>query len=123
MSGEDLIQRMKSGYDAFGRGDVDGAIALFHDDVTWTNAGNSSVSGTFHGKDEVLEMWGSLGEEFSVEPEIMTADDTHVVVISTNAIGGDKWKVADVFTFEGDKVKSYVGIEDPSHIERAFPAA
>jgi ketosteroid isomerase-like protein len=122
MAGEDLIQRMKEGYEAFGRGDVDGAIALFHDDVTWVNEGNSSVSGTFHGKDEVLQMWGRLGEEFSVEPVIMTADDTHVVVISKNSAGGDEWEVADVFTFEGDKVKSYRGIEDPAHIDRAFPA-
>jgi hypothetical protein len=85
--------------------------------------GNSSVSGTFHGKHQVLEMWGSLGEEFSVEPEIMTADDTHVVVISTNAVGGDKWKAADVFTFEGDKVKSYVASRIPFTWSGPFPRA
>ncbi len=122
MAGEDLIQKVKSAYEAFAQGDVDGAIALFADDVRWVNAGNSSVSGTFNGKDEVLEMWGKLGEDFSVEPKFMTADETHVVVISRNATGGDEWEVADVFTFEGDKVKSYRGIEDPAHIERAFPA-
>jgi ketosteroid isomerase-like protein len=122
MSAEDLIQKVKSGYEAFARGDVDAAVELFAEDVTWTNPGKSSVSGTFNGKDEVLGMWGSLGEDFSIEPQIMTADDTHVVVISKNVAKGEEWESADIFTFEGDKVKSFRGVEDPSAVERAFPA-
>lgn len=122
MGAADLIQRVKSGYEAFGRGDVEAAIELFADDVTWTNPGNSSISGTFNGKDEVLQMWASLGDDFSVEPQIVTADDTHVVVIARNAAKGEEWESADVFTFEGDKVKSFRGIEETDAVERAFPA-
>jgi uncharacterized protein len=122
MGAEDLIQKVKAGYEAFGRGDVESAIALFADDVTWTTPGNSSISGTYNGKDEVLQMWGSLGEDFSVEPQLFTADDSHVVVISNNSAKGEQWESADVFTFEGDKVKSFRGIEDPAPGERAFPA-
>lgn len=122
MGGEDLIQKVKSGYEAFGRGDAEAAIELFADDVTWTNPGNSAVSGTFNGKDEVLQMWGSLGDDFSTEPQLLTADDTHVVVIAKNAANGEMWDSADVFTFEGDKVKSFQGIEDTAVVERAFPA-
>jgi len=123
LGADDLIQRVKSGYEAFGRGDVETAIELFADDVTWTTPGNSSISGTFNGKDEVLEMWGSLGDDFSVEPQILTADATHVVVIAKNAAKGEEWESADVFTFEGDKVKSFRGIEDPAPGERAFPTS
>lgn len=122
MGGEDLIARVKSGYEAFGRGDVDTAIGLFADDVTWENEGNSAVSGTFNGKDQVLEMWGRLGEDFSVEPQLLTADDSHVVAIAKNVAKGEEFASADIFTFEGDKVKSYRSVSDPRAIERAYPA-
>ena len=122
MGGEDLIQKVKSGSEAFSRGDAEAAIELFADDVTWTSPGNSSISGTFDGKDAVLQMWGSLGDDFSVEPQMLTADDTHVVVIAKNAANGEEWESADVFTFEGEKVKSFRGIEDTATVERAFPA-
>jgi ketosteroid isomerase-like protein len=123
MAGEELIERVRSGYEAFARGDVDSAIDLFADDVTWTNPGNSAISGTFNGKDEVLEMWGRLGEDFSIEPQIVTADDSHVVVISKNVAKGEEWESADVFTFEGDKVKSFRGLEETDAVERAYPAS
>jgi uncharacterized protein len=122
MGADHLVQRVKSGYEAFGRGDVEGTLELFADDVTWTNPGKSSISGTFHGKEEVLQMWDSLGEDFSVEPQILTADDSHVVAITRNSAKGEEWESADLFTFEGDKVKSYRGFEDPAAVERAFPA-
>lgn len=54
MAGEDLIQAVKDGYEAFKSGDVDSAIALFADEIEWHNPGNSSISGTFRGKDDVL---------------------------------------------------------------------
>lgn len=123
MAGEDLIQKVQSGYEAFGRGDVETAINLFADDATWTNPGNSSISGTFRGKDEILQMWGRLGEGFSVEPQLFTANGDHVVAVCHNDAYGEKWESADVFTFEGGKIKSYRGTEDPRAMERAFPSS
>ena len=62
-----------------------------------------------------------FSDDFSIEPQIVTADDTHVVVISRNAAKGEEWESADVFTFEGDQVKSFRGIEETDAVERAFP--
>ena len=36
---------------------------LFDDDVEWVQPGASAVSGTFHGKTEVMEYMGRLAEK------------------------------------------------------------
>ena len=41
------------GYAAFGAMDAEGAMRDISDDVEWVVSGNSSLTGTYHGKDEV----------------------------------------------------------------------
>jgi ketosteroid isomerase-like protein len=50
-------------YDAAARGDMDACFALLADDTTWTNIGSTSFSGTFTGKQELVERL--LGPLFS----------------------------------------------------------
>ena len=52
---KDIIQR---GYEAFSAGDLDTVMSLFDDDIEWVQPGESAVSGTFHGKTEVMENSG-----------------------------------------------------------------
>ena len=49
---KDLVQR---GYDAFAAGDTETLMNLFDDDIEWVQPGDSTISGTFHGKTEVME--------------------------------------------------------------------
>ena len=44
-------------------GDVEAVMDLFDDDVEWVQPGESAVSGTFHGKAEVMEHLGAIGRE------------------------------------------------------------
>ncbi len=57
---KDIIQR---GYEAFSAGDLETVMSLFDDDIEWVQPGESAVSGTFHGKTEVMEQFGRLAEK------------------------------------------------------------
>ncbi len=51
-------------YEAGARGDVDACFALLADDVSWTNIGTTKFSGTYMGKQALME--GLLGPLFSM---------------------------------------------------------
>ncbi len=51
-------------YEAGARGDVDACFALLADDVSWTNIGSTKFSGTYTGKQALME--GLLGPLFSM---------------------------------------------------------
>ena len=54
------IEIAKKGYEAYGAGDVETALADFDDDVEWSIPGNSTISGTYRGKDKFMELLGKL---------------------------------------------------------------
>ena len=65
MSAESNKQSAKDGYEAFARGDAAGAMANISDSVEWVVGGDSAVSGTYHGKEEVGKFWSQTrGEGF-----------------------------------------------------------
>ena len=63
MSAEENKQAAKEGYDAFAKGDAEGAMANISDSVEWVVGGDSSVSGIYRGKEEVGKFWAQLGEK------------------------------------------------------------
>ena len=48
-------QIVASFYEAGNRGDVDACFDLIADDITWTNIGSTSLSGTYKGKTDLME--------------------------------------------------------------------
>ena len=71
-------------YEAGARGDMDACFALLADDITWTNIGSTRLSGTFSGKQALME--GLLGPLFSqlkagikAEIERLTAEGDFVI--------------------------------------------
>lgn len=50
-------------YDAGARGDMDACFSLLADDITWTNIGSTKFSGTYNGKQAIVE--NLLGPLFS----------------------------------------------------------
>ena len=73
---------LRDGYEAFGRGDLDGATANFADEIRWENpeAPQMPNSGTTTGKDAVKQLFAELGdhwESFSITPdEFIESGDT-----------------------------------------------
>ena len=84
MSNTDLI---KQGYEAFGRGDLDGAVENFADDVRWENPEASQLpqNGVTEGKDAVKQLFAELGsywESFAITPDEFVEQGDTVVVLS-----------------------------------------
>ena len=63
MSEQENKELIKKGYAAFTAGDVETVMSLFDDDVEWVQPGESAVSGTYHGKAEVMEYMSRLAEK------------------------------------------------------------
>ena len=71
-------------YDAGARGDMDACFALLADDITWTNIGSTKFSGTFSGKQAMVEqllgpLFGQLKAGISSQVERLTAEGDIVV--------------------------------------------
>ena len=108
------VDTLRQGYEAYGRGDLETAMADWHDDVRWEGSESTRIpgNGVHEGKQAIA---GSLMEtvqaydSFSVTPDEFIEDgDTVVALGHTEASKGDKnAKVpfVHIFRFEGDKVK------------------
>jgi hypothetical protein len=60
-------------------------MSLFDDNIEWVQPGESSVSGTFHSKAEIMEHLGRLAEKgLTVKLNRLVAEDDTVH-------GGDGW--------------------------------
>ena len=76
-------ERLRSGYDAFARGDVDEVLSRLTDDITWTEPATIPFGGTYRGPKAVAGMFGRLPQYFSrisIEPESYLEQGNRVVV-------------------------------------------
>jgi uncharacterized protein len=113
MAGEANLASAKKAYAAFAVGDVEAASANLSDDIEWIVPGNSKVSGTYHGKDEVIGLWMTLAEKgFSTAPEHYLADDDRVVVLTSVTADGHTADSVDVMTFRDGKVVKFQNAGD-----------
>jgi ketosteroid isomerase-like protein len=114
---------LKEGYEAFGRGDLDGAMENFGDDVRWENPEAPQVPnhGVTAGKDAVKAMFAELGENwesFEIVPdEFIESGDTVVVLSHGNVKGRETGKEAKlpwvhVWRFRDGKVTEVQALTD-----------
>lgn len=54
------VERMKTGYDAFAKGDLDALRELFAPDIVWHVSGDWPLAGDYKGVDEVFGFFGQL---------------------------------------------------------------
>jgi len=109
-SPEENIKVVQDFFKAYGEGDLEGIAAVMDDNVTWHIPGRHPLSGTKHGRDEVLAFFSELGVAgFKAEPIYFGADETHVVDIHrgwSNAEGKPNvdttWAL--VYRIEGGKI-------------------
>jgi uncharacterized protein len=115
------VEIAKKGYDAYAAGDVETALADFDDNVEWSIPGNSTISGTYRGKDKFMELLGKLAEKsFTTTPERFLSDGDDVVVITRTTAGGETSLQADVLTYRGGKVIKAISFGDTALQERIF---
>ena len=121
MAGEQNVESAKRAYEAFSRGDAEGAMANMADDIEWITPGNSSISGTRHGKQEVGELWGKFAEKgFQTNPQHWLSDAERVVVLTHTTLGDEEADQADVLTFRDEKVVKFQTAGDTAALERIF---
>ena len=121
MSADENIEKTKAAYAAFGNADIDGASAEIDDSIEWVVPGNSAISGTYHGKDEVIGFWIKLAEKgFTTTPEHFLGDGDLVVVLTHVVADGQESDQADVLTFRDGKVVRFQSAGDTAQQERIW---
>ena len=107
------VDTVKEAYEAFMRGDLEGAAANMSDDLEWWSSEEVPEGGTIRGKDAVVQSWSRIPEHFSdfqVEPrEFADAGDKVVVVGTQRGTGKDSGnsfeaRYAHVFWIQDGKV-------------------
>ena len=121
MAGEQNLEKAQKAYAAFIAGDAAGAMADMADDIEWITPGNSAISGTLRGKQEVGELWGKFLEKgFSTTPQYWFSYDEHVVVLVRVTIDGHEADEADVLTFRDGKLVKFQSAADTALLERVY---
>jgi len=121
MSEQDNKEVIQRGYEAFASGDMDTVMSLFDDDCEWVQPGQSAVSGTFHGKTELMEQFGRLAAKgLTVKLERLIAEGDTVVALTEVTAGGETGHDADVFTMRDGKTAHVQVHGDTALLERVY---
>ena len=121
MSEQENLQAAKDGYAAFQSGNVDGALANLADDIEWIVPGESAVSGTYRGKEEVAGYWSKLADKgLEISTEHWFADGDKVVCLDHLKIDGQEADGADVMTFRDGKIVKFQSAMDTAMLQRIF---
>ena len=121
MSEQENKQLITRGYEAFAAGDIEAVMDLFDDDVEWVQPGDSAISGTFHGKTEVMEHFGRMAEKgLTVELVRLIAEGDTVVALTKVTAGGETGLDADVFTVRNGKTARVEIHNDTALTERIY---
>lgn len=124
MSDEENIAKTKKAYAAFSAGDIEAAAADLDEAIEWVVSGNSAVSGTYRGKDEVIGFWMKLAEAgFSIVPHSFFGDSDQVVVLSQTKLGDEEGESADVLEFGDGLLLRFRTIGEVDRFERVFGPA
>jgi len=121
MSVEENLSKVKQAYAAFAAGDAAAAMADLADDVEWIVPGNSTVSGTYRGKQEVGAFWAVLAtHSFTTDPEHFLADEERVVVLTPTTTDGKLADQVDVLTMRDGKTVKFQSAADTALQEQIF---
>ena len=121
MSAEENKAIIERGYAAFTSGDMEAVMNLFDDDIEWVQPGASAVSGTFHGKAEVMEHLARLAEkDLTVKLNRLVAEGDTVVALTEVSAGGESGDDADVFVLRDGKTIRVEAHGDTALMERVY---
>lgn len=122
MGAHENKQAAQDAYEAFGKGDAEGAMRNMDDSVEWTVRGDNALTGTYNGKQAVGGLWGEFGnKDFRTEPHDFIADGDKVVVLTTIHLEGETVESADILTYNGGgKLVAFETCSDAKVADRVF---
>jgi len=123
MSAQANKETAEAAYRAFAAGDAAAAMENMDDDVVWTARGDSSLSGTYNGKEEVAGLWAKLGSKgLESKPHDFVAEGDKVVVLTTVTLDGQSSEAADVLTYDAEGMLiAFEQVGDPTVANSVFP--
>jgi uncharacterized protein len=133
MSVQENVQTVKDGFAAYARGDMQGLLALFAEDIEWIVPGEGlPFAGTYRGLSEVADFFQKISEMLEVslfEPREFVAQGDRVLVVgferetvkATNRTFEEHWVFA--FTFRNGKVTNVREYFDTLALARGFEMA
>jgi uncharacterized protein len=115
------IEVVKKGIEAFSTADIETMMSLFDDNIEWVQPGDSAISGTYHGKGELGQLFGRLAEKSAtIAPRRFLADGDMVIVLSETTAGNETSEVAQVLTLRDGKTVRAQVYADTAMMERVF---
>jgi ketosteroid isomerase-like protein len=119
---------IRSGYDAFAKGDMDTINDIFADDIVWHIAGRSSLAGDYKGKQEVFTFFGQLAERsggtFSIDLHDVIGNDEHVTALTRERGERDDKRLdvngVHVWHVRGGKAVEFWGVPYDVYAEDEF---
>jgi len=115
------VELIKRGYDAFAAGDVEQLMSLFDDNVEWVQPGESTISGTYHGKGEVGELLARMAEKSpTVSASRYVAEGDTVIAFGDVTLGGETSQGVNVYTIRDGKTAHVRVFGDTAMLERHF---
>jgi ketosteroid isomerase-like protein len=122
MSASENKAQAEAAYKAFAAGDLDNVMSNMADDIEWIVPGDSGISGTYRGKDEVAGYFRTIaGKSFRTEPQQFIAEGDHVAVLTRITVDGQSADQVDVVTFRSDgKVARFQPFGDTALQERVW---
>ncbi len=111
---------LRDGYAAFASQDIPHLLSIWDPDISWTEGGHSSLTGTRKGPDEVLALLGHVSTvtdgTFALAIENVVADDTHAAVIcNTSASRNGKsyaFRSVHLWTIDHGKLTAFEEFND-----------
>lgn len=124
MGAQENKHTAEAAYEAFARGDAEGAMRDIDDAIDWTVRGHSALTGKYKGKQEVGKLWAQLMTKgFRTQPHDFIAEGDKVVVLATVQLDGESGESADVLTSNADgKLIAFESLGDESILDSAFPS-
>ena len=126
--GHDNAARLRAGYEAFSKGDLDTIRELWSPEIRWHSYGNTPFAGEYRGVDAVFgDVFAQIPQEtdaFELTVHAILADDEHGVVMLDQLIRrGDRvfnGKAIHVWHFDRDGLVTEAFIQPVD--EEAMPA-
>jgi ketosteroid isomerase-like protein len=134
MSEQNSLGVVRMGYDAFGRGDINGLLNLLDDNVEWITPGPTEIrtAGTRRGRQAVGEFFKTLNETFEItnfQPKEFIAQGDRVIVLGTDtarikATGKTlDFNWVHSFTVKNDKIVNFTEYGDMSAVAAELKGA